>query len=96
MTTPNRRQFLALSSALMLTPLLALKADAQSVNGLFDGITLKDRALGPSSKQASSRSTTATASYYVCLVRPPLPSTYAALPVRVACAIALPIARTSM
>ncbi|MCJ8310496.1 MAG: DsbA family protein [Rhizobiaceae bacterium] len=46
MTTPNRRQFLALSSALMLTPLLALNADAQTVNGLFDGITLKDEVMG--------------------------------------------------
>ena len=46
MTTPNRRQFLALSSALMLTPLMALTADAQTVNGLFDGIDLKDEVMG--------------------------------------------------
>ena len=46
MTTPDRRQFLALSSALMLTPLLALTADAQTVSGLFDGIALKDEVMG--------------------------------------------------
>lgn len=46
MTTPDRRQFLALSSAVMLAPLLALTADAQTVNGLFDGIDLKDEVMG--------------------------------------------------
>ena len=46
MTTTDRRQFLALSSALMLTPLLALTADAQTASGLFDGIGLEDNVMG--------------------------------------------------
>ena len=46
MTTLDRRQFLALTSAVLLTPLVALKADAQTVNGLFDGIPLQDDVMG--------------------------------------------------
>jgi protein-disulfide isomerase len=46
MKTTDRRQFLALSGALLLTPLFALNADAQTVSGLFDGIELPDDVMG--------------------------------------------------
>ena len=42
----DRRQFLALSSAVALSPLLGSQAWAQSVSGLFDDIPIEDEVMG--------------------------------------------------
>jgi len=42
----DRRHFLALSSALALTPMLVSQAAAQAVSGLFDAMPLEDNVMG--------------------------------------------------
>ena len=42
----DRRQFLALSSAVAVSPLLGTQAWAQTVSGLFDDIPIEDEVMG--------------------------------------------------
>ncbi len=46
MNLPDRRQFLALSTALAVSPLVGSQAGAQTVTGLFDDIPLEDDVMG--------------------------------------------------
>ncbi|MEP1206658.1 MAG: DsbA family protein [Rhizobiaceae bacterium] len=46
MTLPDRRQFLALSSALALSPFVGSQAWSQSVSGLFDNLPVEDNVMG--------------------------------------------------
>lgn len=46
MKSIDRRSFLAISSAAIMSPMMISRASAQTVSGLFDGIPLEDEVMG--------------------------------------------------